>query len=113
MRAHPRDTRREAYDVVKSGSVRLLPILLIISLLFSSSGAQAAVRQPVHARKAMVVAQESLATDAGLAVLKAGGNAIDAAVAVGFALAVTYPFAGNIGGGGFLLARMLHRHWPR
>ena len=53
----------------------------------------------------MVVAQEPIAADVGLAVLKSGGNAIDAAVAVGFALAVTYPFAGNLGGGGFLLAR--------
>jgi gamma-glutamyltranspeptidase/glutathione hydrolase len=62
-------------------------------------------REPVHSRNAMVVAEEPLAADVGLEVLKAGGNAIDAAVAVGFALAVTYPFAGNIGGGGFLLAR--------
>ena len=62
-------------------------------------------RQPVHAQHAMVVAQEPLATDVGVAVLKAGGNAVDAAVAVGFALAVTYPFAGNIGGGGFMLVR--------
>jgi len=62
-------------------------------------------RQPVHALHAMVVAQEPLATDVGVAVLRAGGNAIDAAVAVGFALAVTHPFAGNLGGGGFLLAR--------
>ena len=53
----------------------------------------------------MVVAQEPNATDAGVAVLKAGGNAVDAAVAVAFALSVTHPFAGNIGGGGFLLAR--------
>jgi gamma-glutamyltranspeptidase / glutathione hydrolase len=53
----------------------------------------------------MVVSQEPLATDVGVAVLQAGGNAIDAAVAVGFALAVTHPSAGNIGGGGFLLAR--------
>jgi gamma-glutamyltranspeptidase/glutathione hydrolase len=53
----------------------------------------------------MVVVQEPLAADVGLRVLQSGGNAIDAAVAIGFALAVTYPFAGNIGGGGFLLAR--------
>src|SRR5580704_16208813 len=62
-------------------------------------------RQPVHTRNAMVVAQEPLATDVGVAVLKAGGNAMDAAVAMGFALAVTYPYAGNLGGGGFMLAR--------
>src|ERR1700722_5650841 len=62
-------------------------------------------RQPVLGQHAMVVAQEPLATDVGIAVLKAGGNAVDAAVAIVFALAVTYPYAGNIGGGGFLLAR--------
>src|ERR1700691_1116274 len=61
--------------------------------------------QPVHARHAMVVAVEQHATDAGVAVLEAGGNAVDAAVAVGFALAVTHPSAGNIGGGGFMLVR--------
>ena len=54
----------------------------------------------------MVVAQEPLAADVGLSVLKAGGNAVDAAVAVGFALAVTHPSAGNLGGGGFMLVRM-------
>ncbi len=53
----------------------------------------------------MVVAQEQQATDIGVAVLKAGGNAVDAAVAVAFALAVTHPTAGNLGGGGFLLLR--------
>lgn len=53
----------------------------------------------------MVVAQEPIAADVGLEVLRKGGNAVDAAVAVGFALAVTHPVAGNIGGGGFLLLR--------
>ena len=63
-------------------------------------------RDPVRARHAMVVAQEPHAADAGVNVLKAGGNAVDAAVAVGFALAVTHSSAGNIGGGGFMLIRL-------
>jgi gamma-glutamyltranspeptidase/glutathione hydrolase len=61
--------------------------------------------QPVHARHAMVVTAEQYATGAGVAALEAGGNAVDAAIAVGFALAVTHPSAGNIGGGGFMLVR--------
>lgn len=75
--------------------------LLLLTLLLPSAEAA----QPVRARKAMVVSRESNATDAGVAVLKAGGNAIDAAAAVGFALAVTHPSAGNLGGGGFMLVR--------
>jgi gamma-glutamyltranspeptidase / glutathione hydrolase len=61
--------------------------------------------QPVRAKRAMVVSRERNATHAGLKVLQSGGNAIDAAVAVGMALAVTHPSAGNIGGGGFMLVR--------
>src|SRR5438093_3962704 len=62
-------------------------------------------RQPVRAKRAMVVTVETHATDIGIEVMKSGGNAVDAAVAVGFALAVTHPSAGNIGGGGFMLVR--------
>jgi gamma-glutamyltranspeptidase/glutathione hydrolase len=78
-------------------------ISAVVCALLVAAGLWA--HEPVHARNAMVVAQEPLATEVGVAVLKAGGNAIDAAVAIGFALAVTHPSAGNIGGGGFLLAR--------
>jgi gamma-glutamyltranspeptidase/glutathione hydrolase len=58
---------------------------------------------PVWAENGMVASQEALATGVGVDVLKAGGNAVDAAVAVGFALAVTLPQAGNLGGGGFMI----------
>ena len=61
--------------------------------------------RPVAAKNGMVVAQERIAAGIGRDVLTRGGNAIDAAVATGFAMAVTYPRAGNIGGGGFM---MLH-----
>jgi gamma-glutamyltranspeptidase/glutathione hydrolase len=63
-------------------------------------------RQPVRAAQAMVVAQEPMAAEVGLAILKSGGNAVDAAVAMATTLAVTYPYAGNLGGGGFMLVRM-------
>ncbi len=76
-----------------------LVLLLFVALELSA-------RQPVRAKHAMVIAQEPIAADVGVAVLKSGGNAIDAAVAVGFALAVTHPYAGNIGGGGFMLIRL-------
>ena len=54
----------------------------------------------------MVVSAQHLATQVGVQVLKSGGNAVDAAVAVGYALAVVYPAAGNLGGGGFMTLRM-------
>jgi len=82
--------------------VRFLSITLTLSISLPAAYAH----DPVYARKGIVVAQEPVAADVGVAVLKSGGNAVDAGVAVGFALAVTHPFAGNIGGGGFMLIRL-------
>src|SRR6266480_4293726 len=65
---------------------------------------------PVVAKHGMVASQDKRATHVGVEILKAGGNAVDAAVAVGFALAVTHPQAGNIGGGGFMLVHLADRN---
>ena len=92
--------------------LRPFQIVALVFLCLASSAAFAdqaplisplATARPVIARHGMVVTQEAAASRVGLDILKRGGNAVDAAVAVGFALAVTLPRAGNIGGGGFML----------
>ncbi|EEI9682418.1 gamma-glutamyltransferase [Salmonella enterica] len=70
-----------------------------------SYGVEEDVFHPVRATQGMVASVDAMATQVGVDILKQGGNAVDAAVAVGYALAVTHPQAGNLGGGGFMLLR--------
>jgi gamma-glutamyltranspeptidase/glutathione hydrolase len=80
-------------------SFQKIGLCLIGAMFVCVSPAMAASQPPVAAANGMVVTAQHLATRVGVDVLKQGGNAIDAAVAVGYALAVVYPAAGNLGGG--------------
>ena len=84
--------------------MRIFFVFISINLIYAGI-LHGGTRRPVSAPSAIVVSADKHATQAGMDVLLNGGNAIDAAVAVSFVLAVTYPQAGNIGGGGFMMIR--------
>jgi len=113
----------DSLSIKVNGTKIALLAAAVFVLLFSSSGAWSqatvvdsglkqpiirydSIHHPIKGRFGMVVSQNSLATSVGQDILARGGNAVDAAVAVGFALAVTLPRAGNLGGSGFMLAHM-------
>ncbi len=100
--------------MIRTALHALVALLLTASVVAHAHAQRGAAEFPpaqaVTARHGMVVAQEAIATRIGVEVLKRGGNAVDAAVAVGFALAVTYPRAGNIGGGGFMVIHLARRN---
>src|SRR5258705_6742751 len=87
-------------------SKMLRPLFIALLIAGSIASGPVVAQSPAPARHGMVVAQETRAARIGLDILQRGGNAVDAAVATGFALAVTYPRAGNLGGGGYMLIHL-------
>ena len=101
-----RNGHDECRDVRTHDCRALRAVLFALAIIIGCDGAHAASPAPVGARNGMVVTSQHLATKVGVDILKQGGNAIDAAVAVGYALGVVFPAAGNIGGGGFMTIQL-------